>query len=280
MLDEEAYREATEKQPNVIERRGAREMITAYRQEGPCKTVTAVRFALKLPSRIPRGTLSQCDSFLKDNGIIAEAYCVPKRPSPDSVAEAGEAIPPVQPSARADEQMELRKKHARQIADDLYSLVDSGGKKKYCFDGGPPLILLVSPWTYKYPLLQRQMRPAWEHLQSYPVAQEAVAEAVAAWDDHVRLLTEMKKLLSVKFSSTLLNLANPSAVSVTRDILRDIDSTPKNKGIPDLLPRYETLLSAWGEMLVAEKRANDVVREIVVQLRNGTPLGGTCELGY
>ena len=125
------------------------------------------------------------------------------------------------------------------------------------------------------------MRPAWEHLQSYPVALAVIGNAVAAWNNFVRLLTEMKRLFPER-SPALLDITNPAAVSVARDILRDMDSLPKSEDWkkPDMLPRYETLLSAWDEMVAAEKRANFAVREVVVLLRNGTPLGGTCELGY
>ena len=282
MLNKEAYREAKDKQAEVFKWRGTEEMLEAYRRKGPCMTKEAIQYALDhpgpisspTPTTISKGTLKRCDGALKDNGIIVEveAYYASKKPPPDSVAEAGEAVAR---SAEADEQTELRKEHVRQIADQLYSLVDSGGKDR----------LFAKPWAERYPLLQNRMRPAWEHLQSYPVALKAVGKAVTVWDNHVRLLTEVMRLFGGG-PPALLDCDNQSAISVARDILKERDSllaqglvSPEAKLVP-ALPRYEAYLSSWNEVLAAEKETNQAIRDIVVLLRNGAPLEGTCELGY
>jgi hypothetical protein len=239
VLNKEAYREAKDNQPEVFKWRGTEEMLEAYRRKGPCMTKEAIQYALDhpgpisspTPKTISKGSLKRCDSFLKDKGIIVEALIIPKKPPPDSVAGAGEAITPLQPSAGTNEQMELRKEHARQIADDLYSLVDSGGKDR----------LFAKPWTDRYSRLRSQMRLAWEHLQSYPVALAAVEKAVAVRNKH-------------------------ETPNLGRELIDQV--------------RFARLLPSLSQVLAAEKQANQAVRSVVVQLRNGATLEGTCELGY
>lgn len=167
-------------------------------------------------------------------GVDSKVGSIPRTSSKESdelMGEAGEAIPPAQPSAGTNEQMELRKEHARQIADDLYSLVDSGGKDR----------LFAKPWTDRYSRLRSQMRLAWEHLQSYPVALAAVEKAVAVRNKH-------------------------ETPNLGRELIDQV--------------RFARFLPSLSQVLAAEKQADFAVRDIVVLLRNGTPLGGTCGLGY